>query len=208
MKTDHQINPSCTNCSLHEGTSCVCLKGRGDSNKSVMIFTDFPDYFAERARRPYVLDVYKLLEWMLKRMSIDPSDINFEYTLRCYAQKTLPTTKAKRSVCIQECNQYRFATIAKHKPRSIVTLGQVSLEAFTGRTRVKDNDGLAIPTNEGIVKQFVKHVWVGYSVQYALRSPSESPDMFRSIWFAALEAGFKPKIDASIPPFVWPSNFD
>lgn len=205
MKTDNQINPNCTACDLHKGTNCVCLKGKQGEKRGLMVFTDYPDYFAERARRPYVLDVGGLLKWMFKRMSIDPEIISYEYTLRCYAQKTLPTTKAARAVCIQECNQYRFATIAKVKPSAIVTLGQVSLEAFTGRTRVKDSSGLAIPTNEGLVKRYVSHVWVGYSVQYALISPSESPDMFRAVWYAAKESKLKPKIDPSIPPFVWPN---
>lgn len=205
MKTDNQINPSCTACQLHEGTSCVCLKGKTGSIGGLMVFTDFPDYFAERARRPYTLDVGTILRWMFQRMSIDPDEITYEYTLRCYAQKTLPTTKAGRSVCIQECNQYRFATIAKARPRAIVTLGQTSLEAFTGRTRVKDCSGLAIPSNEGIVKRYVKHIWCGYSVQYALSTPSESVDLFRVLWYAAHEAKLKPKLNPRIAPFKFPN---
>lgn len=205
MKTDNQINPSCTACSLHSGTSCVCLKGKEGNKNGLMIWTDFPDYFAERARRPYTLDVGAILRWMFQRMSIDPDEITYEYTLRCYAQKTLPTTKANRSVCIQECNQYRFATIAKSRPRAIATLGQVSLEAFTGRTRVKDCNGLAIPVNEGIVKRYVQHVWCGYSVQYALSTPSESVDLFRVLWYAAHEAKLKPKLNPRIAHFQWPN---
>lgn len=205
MKTDNQINPNCTACSLHEGTSCVCLKGKMGVKGGLMVFTDFPDYFAERARRPYTLDVGAILKWFFQRMSVDPEQVTYEYTLRCYAQKTLPSTKAGRSVCIQECNQYRFATIAKARPRAIVTLGQASLEAFTGRTRVKDCSGLAIPTNEGIVRRYVSHVWVGYSVQAVLFSPSEAPDMFRTLFYAAQEAGLKPKIDPSVTPFKWPN---
>lgn len=205
MKTNNQINPSCKDCQLHIGASCVCLKGKGSAKGSLMIFSDYPDYFADRARRPYSMDVGKLLNWLLLRMSVDPEDVVYEYTLRCYAQKTLPTTKAERYVCIQECNQYRFATIAKCRPKAIVTFGQVSLEAFTGKTRVKDNSGLNVPTNEGLVKKYVPHVWCGYSVQYGLMSPAEVPDMFRTIWYAAKEAGFKLKINPNVPPFVWPN---
>lgn len=206
MDTKNQINPTCKACSLHLGASCVCLKGRGNAKGSLMIFSDYPDYFADRARRPYSLDVGKFLDWCMKRMSIDPDDVVYEYTLRCYAQKTLPTTKAGRYVCIQECNQYRFATIAKLRPKAIVVFGQVSLEAFTGRTRVKDNSDLVpIACNEGLVKKYVPHVWCGYSVQYSLMSPAASPNAFRTMWYAAKEAGFKPKINADVPPFVWPN---
>lgn len=206
MRTDNQINPNCTACDLHEGTSCVCLKGKSGEKGGLMVFTDYPDYFAERARRPYALDVGAFLRWCFQRMSVNPEIITYEYTLRCYGQKTLPTTKAGRAVCIQECNQYRFVTIAKTQPRAIVTLGQTSLEAFTGRTRVKDNSGLKVPCNEGIVKRFVQHIWCAYSVQYALVSPSESPDMFRTIWYAAQEAGLKPKLNPKIAPFQWPTQ--
>lgn len=207
MRTDNQINPNCTACPLNEGASCVCLKGKGESKGGLMVFTDYPDYFADRARKGYALDVGKILDWMFVRMSVDPREsVRYEYTLRCYAQKTLPTTKANRYACIQECNSYRFATIAKTKPKAIATLGQVSLEAFTGRTRVKDSNGLNIPVNEGIVRRHVQHVWVGYSIQYILLSPSETPDLFRVLWYAAQEAGLKPKLNPTVPPFVWPET--
>lgn len=207
MNTKGQINPGCKDCSLHTGTSCVCMKGKGETYGTMTVFTDFPDYFATRARRAYALDVGRFLDWMFERMSINPRLINYEYTLRCYAQKTLPTTKAGRLVCIQECNQYRFAIVAKQRPKAIVTLGQVSLEAFTGRTKLKDNNGLQVPTNELIISRRcgIEHIWCGYSVQYALMSPSESPDMFRVLWYAAEEAGLKPKLNPSVTPFQWPN---
>lgn len=207
MNTKGQINPGCKDCSLHAGTSCVCMAGRGDTKGTLMIFTDFPDYFATRARRAYALETGRFLNHLFERMSIDPKRIVYEYTLRCYAQKTLPTTKAGRLVCIQECAQYRFATIAKHRPKAIVTFGQASLEAFTGRTKLKDNNELKVPTNELIVSRRygIEHVWCGYSVQYALMAPSEAPDMGRILWYASKEAGLKPKYNPNVPPFQWPN---
>ena len=105
--------------------------------------------------------------------------VALDYTLRCYPNGNLPTTKAGRSTCIAECSRFRFASVAKVKPKAIVTLGQVSCEAFTGVTEVKRVAETPVRAWEGMVSQFVPHVWVGYSIAYALVSPAASIGIFR-----------------------------
>lgn len=205
----NQINPKCRACQLHKYAHprAVCLKGKNvDKPKRLVIFTDYPDYYADHAQKPYAMDCGRLLDWMLKRMSIDPKRVAYEYTLRCYPQKSLPTTKAKRANCILECNGYRFATIAKLRPKAVVCLGQTSLEAFTGKTKVGDYSERKVGVQQTSVSRFVPNVWIGYSLQYCLISPSDSVQVFRTIWCAAEEAGLKPKINASVPPFAFPTR--
>lgn len=201
---EHQINPSCTACVCHKGAKTICLKGRNvEEKKKLVVFTDHPDYFADHAGRPYSLDVRRMLDWLFLRMSVEPENVAYEYTLRCYPEKLLPSTKADRAVCIEECAEYRFATIAKLRPKVIVALGTVSLEAFTGRTKIGDFVERKIRAWEPVVRDFTEDIWIGYSINYILLAPSDTPSVFRTLYMAAKEAGLKPKIDSTVPAFQW-----
>lgn len=203
-----QIKPDCKRCPLHKGTRVVCMRGANTGgHRPLVIFTDYPDYFAEHAKRPYALHTGKILKWMLESMSIDPEKVGFDYTLRCYAQKTEPSTKAERAVVILKCNKYRFASIAKMRPKAIVVLGNTTLEAFTGKTKAGDYDGCKVPVWEGVVRDYVPHVWVSYGLNYILfKGAGETQNVFRTIFMAAKEAGLNPKINPHVPPFKWPDT--
>lgn len=208
-KVNYQINPSCKDCPLYKGAhkKAICLKGKNsDTHKPLVIFTDHPDHYANHAQRPYAMDSGRLLDWMLKRMSIDPAKVAYEYTLRCYPKGSLPTTKAGRAACIMECNKYRFARIAKIKPKAIVTLGLASLEAFTGKTKLKTSTERNWRAWEPVVARHCPTVWTSYSLAYCLMSPTDSTQVARTIWCAAEEAGLNPKVDASVPPFAFPTR--
>lgn len=206
MDNKFQINPNCDACPLHKSAKpkSICLKGRNcNGTKKLIIYTDHPDYFADNSQRGYSLDTGKILDWMLKRMSIDPEQVAYDYTLRCYPGKGMPTTKAGRLADIEECSHYRFATIAKLKPRALVVLGQTSLEAFTGKTRIGQYEGQNLICWEGVVRDYCDNVWIGYSLNYILLYPSDTYRVFRVIYNAAEQAGLKPKLDPTIPPFRW-----
>lgn len=208
-KVNYQINPACERCPLHlqAHKRSVCLKGKNtDSHKKLMVFTDHPNYFADHAQRPYAMDSGRLLDWMFQRMSVDPSRVAYDYTLRCYPKKSLPGSKAERAELIVECNKYRFASIAKVRPKAIVTLGQVSLEAFTGKGKVGDHSEHRVHAWEPVVNRIVDGVHVGYSLEYCLISPSDSVQVFRTLWNGAVEAGLKPKLNPKIPPFHFPTR--
>lgn len=188
----------------HQSARTVCLRGKNSQTHSkLVIFTDAPDYFADNAGKPYALDVGLMLDWLLKRMSIDPDDVAYEYTLRCYGKGSLPTTKAARCVCIEECSRFRFAALARIRPRAIVALGQVSLEAFTGKTQVGEYEGQRLIPWEPVVRDYTSGIWCGYSINYALISPSDTYRIFRVIFKAAQEAGLKPRPNPNIAPFQW-----
>lgn len=206
MKQLNSINAACTACQLHETASdrAVCLKGKGvDQRRKLLIYTDVPDFFADRAGRAYTGEVYRILSWMLRRMSVDLDQVAFDYTLRCYPARSLPTTKAYRAECIMACAQYRFATVAKVRPKAIVCLGNVSLEAFTGKTKIGEYEGRRIWAWEPVVRDYTDGVWVGYSIAYLQQYPGDAPSVFRTIWRAAEEAGLKPTIDKEVKPYTW-----
>lgn len=201
----NQINPNCNRCKLHETATedSICLKGKGYDRAPLLIVTDHPDYFADRAGRPYVGEYGKILNWMLRRMSVNPDSARLDYTLRCYPARNLPTTKAYRAECILECSSYRFATIAKCRPKSIVCLGKVSMEAFTGKTNLKDFEGSRVRAWEPVVRDWVEHVWIGYSIAYLMQYAGDAQNVYRVIFKAAEEAELNPKPDLTVRPYLW-----
>lgn len=208
VETKYQYDSKCKACVCHRtaGTKSVCLKGKNVElgRKKLLVFTDYPDYYANGSGRGYTLDARRILDWMFARMSIDPGDVAYEYTLRCYAKDSLPSTKAERAVCIEECSQFRFASIAKLKPRAIATLGQTSLEAFTGKSQIGEWVERRIRAWEPVVREWIDGVWVSYSLNLILtNSPGDSPSVFRVLFQAAKEAGLRPVLNPSVPPFQW-----
>lgn len=205
MKINNQINPACTECKLHEpkGTS-VCLKGSGvDGKKKLMIFADQPDYFANNARKGFVLDVLDFWAYILSCMSISIEDVAFDYTVRCYNKAGVASTKAARGPIIIACSSYRFKSIDKVEPKAIVVSGSASLEAFTGKTKVSDYHENTVKAWEGRVRKHVPHVWVCHSAAFAMTAASESIPIFRTVWQAAEEAGLEPVINPSAINLVW-----
>lgn len=208
----HQIKEFCKRCKLHKFAhkKSVCLKGKNtEGRRRLMIFSDTPDYFADHMHAPYKMDAGKILDWLLARMSVDPKDVAYDYTLRCYAGKNLPTTKATRATPIEECACYRFRAIERVRPKAIVALGQVSMEAFTGKTKVGDFQGRLVPCWEPRVRDIVPAVWISYGLT-GITMPegaSNSGRVFRVLFLAAQHAGLHPKINPNIPPFQWKSSF-
>lgn len=201
-----QINPTCDRCVCHTSAKprSVCLRGRNsEAARRLVVFTDYPDYFANNGAIPYCMDTGKILDWLFARMSVDPKHVSYEYTLRCYAKDALPSTKAERACCIEECAEYRFAVLKRLRPSSIAVLGQVSLEAFTGKTQIGSWVGQRVRAWEPVVRDYSEHVWVGYSLQYILVSPSDTPGVFRVLFQAAHDAGLNPRIDPTVPPYHW-----
>lgn len=206
-RSDHSLNPSCEACCLYEHAKSVCLKGKNvDGHRPLAIFTSHPDYFADNAGRGYVMDSGKILDNILLRMSVNPSDVAYEYVLRCYPKKSLPTTKAGRADCFLECNRYRFASIAKLRPKAIVVLGGTAFEAFTGKSsnQLKHYAERQVRAWEPVVGKHCSVVWVGYTLELILlKSAADTVSTARTIWQAAEQAGLRPKINPQVKPFEW-----
>lgn len=206
-RSDNSINSECNWCPLHESAKSVCLKGRNtDKHRPLMIFTGHPDYFADNAGKGFSMDSGRILDNILMRMSINPDDVAYDYVLRCYPKKTMPSTKEGRSNCVRECNHYRFASIARVKPRAIVCLGGVAFEAFTGKSSNQLKQWLERECRawEPVVGKYAKSVWVGYTLELILlKSAADTVSTAAAIWFAAEQAGLKPKVNPSVRPFEW-----
>lgn len=203
-KNTYSINPSCKNCNLHERSRTVCFDGCGTaSHKPLLLYAEAPDYFADHTGKPFGLDVGSFLDWLISRMCLSRLSVAYDYIYRCYT-KNPPRKKVDRASIILECNEYRFANLKKIKPKAIVTLGQVPLEALTGKSQVKDFAERKVRAWEGVVRKYVEHVWCTYSPNYPIvGDPGASVEMYRTIFMAAKEAGLNPKPVTDVKPFIW-----
>lgn len=189
---------------MHEHTDAVCLKGIGtDKHRPLMIFADYPDHFANKAKRAFVADVREFWEYILGSMSVSKDDVAFDYTVKCNIPKGVANTKAERAPIIMECNRYRFSSIRKVKPKAIVISGSVSLEAFTGKTNVGEYHESSVRAWERPVRDIVTNVWVCHSAMYAMSSPAATVPIFRTVFQAAQEAGLNPRLNPRFPNIRW-----
>lgn len=198
----------CEDCSLSKTyPNTVCMKGRGNSDEARMIiYVDQPAYMDDVRSRPFITEVGDLLRHFIARMGIDPMFVYYDYILKCYGGKKIPTQKAERLVCIQACSKYRFATLQTiPNLKSIVVMGKIGLEAFTGNSEIGKFEGCSWECREPEVRDLnIQHVWVTYSPHYVFEKPAETPELYRVIWCAAVEAGLNPK-ETKVPPFKWPN---
>ncbi len=203
-----QINKTCNACPLHKSAKSICLQGlRVESPRPLMIYAPHPDYFSDNAKRAFANDSGRFLDWVLARLSIPVDSVAYDYVLRCYPRGKLPTTKAGRAEYALECNHYRFANIAKVKPRAIVTVGGAAFELFTGKgsTLLKEHLERPVPAWENVVKRYSPNIFPAYSLEMILlKSPSDCVSLVRTVYNAAIEAGLKPRFNPVIKPFSWP----
>lgn len=205
MFEDH----TCEDCVLARSLpATVCMVGRGNPDTArLVIYLDHPSYMDDIRGKPFITDAGDLLRHFIARMGIDQQFVYMDYVLKCFApKKMIPSQKADRLICIQACSKYRFATLqTMPNLKSIVAMGRMSLEAFTGNSEMKNFEGCAWEPREFQIRDLgIQKIWIAYSPNYAFEKPAETPDLYRVIWCAAEEAGLNPT-ETKVPPFKWPN---
>lgn len=198
-------DPECRDCYLSNFVQNACLPGTGNAEEArLAIFIDQPSWMDDQRRRPFVSDSAELIYHFIDRMGLDRNHVWLDYVLKCAAGKRVPSRKAERLQCIEACSKYRFATLqTMPNLKAIVTMGKVSLEAFTGNTELKNFEGMSWGANEPQVRDVgVNQIWVTYNPNYLLEKPAETPEVYRVIWKAAIAAGLQPK-ETKVKPYNW-----
>lgn len=158
----------------------------------------------DRRARPMLSEGADLIRWMMKRMSVAREDYYLDYVLKCYPNPKVVKSfgnKAFRTQMIEACAHYRLATLQLLKPKAIVVMGATACEAFLGSEKVGEYEGARWIPNEPFVRESVEGIWITYAPGYALKGPSESVGIYRTLFAAAEEAGLKPKLNKQLEPF-------
>lgn len=196
-------NPECEECVLHKRAKHRCLPSQGDQDCRLAIFLDSPNFLDDKRGKSFVSDNADFVRWCLRRMSVNVTEVYFDYIVKCYPGK-LPGKKDERMTCVRACSQYRFAALQKLPHlKAAVALGALGCETFTLDKTIGNKVGAEWEPVSPMVRKFFKHIWIGYSPGMLKEKPSEAGAIFRVIWMAAEEAGFKVKVDPSVKPYVF-----
>lgn len=191
-------DPQCIDCELHRKAKTRCLPSLGGVDCKLAIFLDHPAVVEDKRGRSWVGDNAEFVKWCLRRMSVSLELVYLDYIVKCYPTK-LPGQKIERMACVAACSQYRFASLQELKQlRALVVLGSLGCEAMTMHKTIGDKAGAEWMPASHLMRQFVPHVWVGFSPGLVKEKPSEAGSIYRVLWRAASEAGLNPKI-ANIP---------
>ncbi len=184
----------------------TCMVGVGNPETARMaIYMDQPSYMDDRMSKAFSAESGDLLRHFIARMGIHPDFVYFDYILKCHCpKKMMPSTKADRLICIQACSKYRFATLqTMPNLKSIVAMGKIALEAFTGNTEIGKFEDCSWEPREPQIRELgIPHIWVTYSPLYCFEKPAETPSLYRVVWRAAVEAGLNPQ-ETKVPPYKW-----
>jgi len=193
-------NPNCQDCELHSKAKHRCLPSVGDVNCRLAIYLDSPNFLDDRTGRSFDSENADFVRYCLQRMSVSLADVYLDYVVKCYPGK-LPGKKEDRMACVRACSQYRFASLQKlTKLKSMVVLGSLGCEAITLEKQISKKAGAEWVPLSPVMRQHVKHVWVGFSPGLVKEKPSEAGGIYRVIFMAAKEAGLNPAV-AKIKPY-------
>jgi uracil-DNA glycosylase family 4 len=198
-------SPECQDCKLYKFVVNPCLPGVGTAEDAVLaIFVDQPNWMDDQRRRPFVSESADLIRHFIDRMGIPQSKVWLDYVLKCGAGKQVPSQKSERLQCIEACSKYRFATLQMiPNLKSIVTMGRIALEAFTGNSELAKFEGMSWGATEPTIRDLgIDKIWVTYNPVYLLEKPAETPEVYRVLWRAAEAAGLQPK-ETKVKPYPW-----
>lgn len=136
MKSDS----SCKLCKRHLVTDIVCELGTGDRTAEIMIVFEQPSnlnmgFVGDRAR-------LELQQYLIEAKVIDHDSDNVFITHAVACRD--PSGKAPTKSEIVKCNKWLKYQIARVKPKFILSVGAVSLEALTGEKGIKKKRGKPI----------------------------------------------------------------
>lgn len=198
MKVEHH---PCKGCVLHTTAKTICIRPHIGNNPVLAIFFDSPNKEEDQRHKFGVGDAFKMVEWLLARMSISLDNVLISHVLRCHCGNKQLTKKAERSEALVACRTHRFDLLQTHQPLAVVAMGRFACEAFTNGADVGKREGTHWSCTESEIKDVCSRVWVTYSPLYARESPTETVTLSRVLWRAAESAGLKPKTNLNVKPF-------
>ena len=157
-------DPDCKLCRLHKTAEYVCLLGHGPEPCDVMIIGEAPGAREDDSGVAFVGRSGRYLREGLGSVGLDPDDLFITNAVSCRPPDNRTPTKAE----IKSCNKWFQYQIVMVKPKFVLLLGNVPLQAITGKTGIKKARGKPF-TQDGILYMPTFHP------AYILRDENNSP---------------------------------
>ena len=139
------FNKDCTRCSLssrprNDGLA-VCVPGEGPVPCDILFYGEAPGQHEEQENRPFVGEAGSELDGLFGQAGIDRRDIRISNIVRCRPPNNRTPSKDE----VNACMFYTVHELQVVKPKIIIALGGSALKALTGKSKVGENRGKAIP---------------------------------------------------------------
>lgn len=130
-------NPDCRECKLYETAQSVCLIGQGPFPCDVMIVGEAPGYREDDIGKPFSGKAGQLLDEMLEEAGINRDKVFITNAVHCRPPDN--RTPSRRE--IKACSRYLKAEVDLVKPKYVLVLGSVAMQATLGKSGVTQARG-------------------------------------------------------------------
>jgi len=131
---------SCTACPLHRGRK-LAVPGEGNPASGIFLLGEAPGREEDIQGRPFVGRAGKFLDLALEEAGLSREDVFITSVVKCRPENNRKPKKGE----VETCMPYTYRQIRVIKPRVIVPLGNVALEALTGKRGISRLRGKPIP---------------------------------------------------------------
>lgn len=133
-------DPNCKLCPLHKTAQHVCLLGQGPKPSEVMVIGEAPGEREDDSGKPFVGRSGKLLTETLESYGLAREDIYITNAVSCRP----PDNRTPKKNEIKACRHWLFKQMARVKPKYVLLLGNVPLEAALDLKGIKSLRGKPI----------------------------------------------------------------
>ncbi|HDI03221.1 MAG TPA: uracil-DNA glycosylase [Candidatus Pacearchaeota archaeon] len=126
----------CKKCGLWKTRNKVVF-GEGPINAKIMLIGQAPGKQEDKVGEPFVGRAGKLLNKLLRKAGIKRDECFITSVLKCFPPKNRKPKKQE----IRKCKPYLLKQIELIRPKVIVLLGNIAVEAILGKTKLKEIRG-------------------------------------------------------------------
>jgi len=134
-------NPNCALCDLHQGANHVCLLGKEPKRGArVMIVGEAPGATEDECGEPFIGAAGQMLDELLRNAGIKRSACYITNSVKCRP----PGNRKPKAKEIKTCaHAYLYKELGDIQPEFVLTLGNVGLQAVTGKSGITKHRGVA-----------------------------------------------------------------
>ena len=126
-------NPNCTLCPLHKTANTVCLLGDGPRPADVMIVGEAPGKLEDIKGLPFVGRSGEVLDEVLEEAGFSRDNVFITNAVACRP----PDNRTPKKREIDACNKWLQYQISMVKPKFVLLLGNIALQAVLGIKGIK-----------------------------------------------------------------------
>lgn len=160
---------NCERCKLNETAEYVCLLGKGPEPCDIMIVGEAPGKREDDSGSPFVGRAGQYLDEVLEDLGLPRKKVFITNAVSCRPPDNRTPTKRE----INACNFWLQYQIKKVKPKFVLLLGNVALQAITGEKGIKSARGKPFE-KDGIL------YLPTYHPSYILRGDYKDDPIFRN----------------------------